>query len=87
MIKYWPQIAISAFSLLLLILVFVRNVLAVDVSLNGWEWLLGANILCLATCIAISILRPEDKTWRYAALFNAWPFILVLIAGLFRFGA
>jgi membrane protein YdbS with pleckstrin-like domain len=87
MLKYWPQLAASVPSLLLLILAIVRNVFGLDVSFNGVWWLLGANVLLFAACVALALLHPENKAWRYAALFNAWLFVLAPIASVFRFGA
>lgn len=87
MLKYWPQLACSAPALLLLVLALLRHVAGLDVSFNGVEWLIGANVLSFAACIAFALLHPDNKAWRYAALFNAWLFILALIASILRFGA
>lgn len=87
MLKYWPQLAASVPALLLILLALVRNVLGIDVSVNCVGWLIGANVLSFATCIAFALLHPKVKAWRYAAFFNAWLFIVVLIASILRFGA
>ncbi|MBK9215481.1 MAG: hypothetical protein IPM59_07750 [Chloracidobacterium sp.] len=87
MFKYWRQIVISIPSLSLLVLAILRNVFGFDVSFNGVGWLIGVNLLSFAACVAFAQLRPQNKAWRYAAFFNAWLFILGLIAGIFRFGA
>jgi len=68
-------------------LAIVRNVFGIDVSFSGVWWLLGANVILFAACVALTLLYPQNKAWRYAALFNAWLFILALIASIFRFGA
>ena len=70
-----------------MLLAFIRQVLGINVSFNGVEWLIGVNILSFAVCIAFALLHPQVKAWLYAALFNGWIFILALIASIFRFGA
>lgn len=95
MLKYWPQLGASVPALLLMILFLMRNVLGIDVlfilgidvMFNGVVYLVVANILSFAACIAFALLHPQVKAWRYAAVFNAWLFILLLIASILRFGA
>jgi membrane protein YdbS with pleckstrin-like domain len=86
-ITYWPQLALSIPAAVLLVLAIVRNVLGVDVSFYGVWWLLGANVLLFSACVALALLHSENKAWRYAAIFNAWLFVLALIASILRFGA
>ncbi len=87
MIKYWQQLAVSAPAILLLVLAILRHLVGLDVSFIGVEWLIGANVLSFAACLALALLQRENKAWRYAALFNAWLFILALTASILRLGA
>ena len=87
MLKYWPQLALALPALFLMVLAVLRNVLGLDISFSGAGWLIGANVLAFAACVAFALIHRENKAWRYAALFNAWLFILVLIGAIFRFGA
>ena len=44
--------------------------------------LLGVSFLAFTASIALSFVVPNPKEWRAATLFNAIPFILIVLAAL-----
>lgn len=87
MLKYSPQFASSIPALLLLILALLRHVVGLDISFNGIKWLIGANVVSFAACVAFALLSRESKAWSYAAFFSGWLFLLALIASGLGLGA
>ena len=56
-------------------------------SFYGVEWLIAANVLSFAVCIAFTLLRPQVKAWPYATLFSSWIFVFSLVATILRLGS
>jgi hypothetical protein len=41
--------------------------------------LAGLSFLAFAASVAMSFVKPQSREWRAAAIFNAIPFVLILI--------
>jgi hypothetical protein len=73
--KYFAPILLSLPTFLSWVFFLLR------LSGNNPRWgvlTIGLSFLALCACIAMSILKPEAKEWRIAAIFNAIPFVLIL---------
>jgi hypothetical protein len=44
----------------------------------GWA-LVSISFLAFTASVAMSFVKPRSKEWRAAAIFNAIPFVLVLV--------
>jgi hypothetical protein len=46
-------------------------------------WILGASLLSFTGSIAMIFVRPAERFWRYAAGFNALPFLAIILFAYF----
>lgn len=50
-------------------------------------WIAGLSFLALNACIAMKFVKPASREWRYALIYNAVPWALILVFFLlFAFG-
>ncbi|PYT00981.1 MAG: hypothetical protein DMF63_04775 [Acidobacteria bacterium] len=80
--KYVFPILVSIPVLFVWAALFYRLTFGKPLPITFGPALMGVSFLTFIASVAMSLVFPQSKEWRAAAVFNAIPFILLLIAAL-----